>query len=598
MDQLTAASDSCLAAFGDVSSVLRKNSHAGHQCCKAMMREIRGFWEATATADQRCFQAPQLQQTEAYASAITQGLAPMLLLVHNRLGASTARQEAQRKQPKSVVFAAGSSAMQHLGDAASAVSVVSCKPFAYVATLQRSLVHRMDGAWPTDPYVLFSTVLRCLADVLPALAAAGSRITTLLEQQQQHDQLSSGGVASMAAAAELGSCIVAIFAAAAQMWRPDEIITDSEFKPVFPTMLALAVAVQQAAAAVRAEAASDSNNAAAAAATRGAVKRFLLFAKLCHAEVDEAVRQQLIRIKSSRSSAEAGQGSTSHDLPPVLVEFLQSPDVLLVLATDLAVKTLLLHKQRGTAAPAAAAGSSHTGGVQQGRSMLSSQEQMLAAVGVTSAKALSVDQVAPKSKKTLAGWHYNAASYVGQAVINMMQQSGGHVPGIPLDIVMQPGAAAAAAAVSGLRRSSSSDEQPAAQPCVQMNAALRKLLPWLSPVLIEIVAVHAQPSGGGAYNWRAVSDMLHTVHGCLLLQHELLPGGGSAGSNSARARLPAVAAEALLLPWLELLGPAVQEQLLPAEGATATAGTRISKPLYLYLTLLLKLIMAGEWCMM
>jgi hypothetical protein len=72
-----------------------------------MMREMRSFWEAIATADQRCFQAPQLQQTEAYASAITQGLAPMLLLVQNRLGASTARQEAQCKQPESVLFAVG-----------------------------------------------------------------------------------------------------------------------------------------------------------------------------------------------------------------------------------------------------------------------------------------------------------------------------------------------------------------------------------------------------------------------------------------------------------------------------------------------------------
>jgi hypothetical protein len=178
----------------------------------------------------------------------------------------------------------------------------------------------------------------------------------------------------------------------------------------------------------------------------------------------------------------------------------------------------------------------------------------------------------------------------------MMQQAGTHVPGIPLDISMQPGAAAFLGLGLGRRRSSSSSssgEHFVVEPCVQMHPALRKLLPWLSPALLEIVAVHAQPSRGGAHNWRAVSDMLHIVHGCLLLQHELLPGSGSAGSSSVRARLPAVAAEALLLPWLELLGPAVQEQLLPAEGVTATAGTRISKPLYLCLTLLLKLIMAG-----
>jgi hypothetical protein len=98
MDELKTASDSCIAAFVDVSNVPRINSHAGHQCCKALMRALRGFWEAIATADQRCFQAPQLRSTEAYASAITHGSAPVLLLVYNRLGPSTARQEAQRKQ--------------------------------------------------------------------------------------------------------------------------------------------------------------------------------------------------------------------------------------------------------------------------------------------------------------------------------------------------------------------------------------------------------------------------------------------------------------------------------------------------------------------
>jgi hypothetical protein len=283
-----------------------------------------------------------------------------------------------------------------------------------------------------------------------------------------------------------------------------------------------------------------------------------------------------------------------------LVDFLQSADVLLVLATDLAAKTLPQHKQQKCAP--AAVGSSRTGSVQQGRSMPSSQELMLAAVGVTSVEALSVDQEAPKSKKTLAGWQYNAASCVGQAVVNMLQQVGGHIPGIPMDFTMQPGhlAAAAAASVRGSSSSSSSSsstagsssnsntEQPVVQHCVQMSAALRKLLPWLSPVLIELAAAQAQAVGGGSYNWGPVNDMLHTVNGCLLLQFELVPT-----SSRACTRLPAVAAQALLSPWLELLGPAVLEQLLPAEGATAAAGTTISKALYLYLNLLLKLILAG-----
>jgi hypothetical protein len=103
MEQLKIASDSCLAALGNVSSVLRRNSHAGQQCLAALMPELRGFWEGIATADQSCLQPLQLQQTAAYASAITEGLAPTLLLVYSRLGPSTTRQEAQRKQLKSLL---------------------------------------------------------------------------------------------------------------------------------------------------------------------------------------------------------------------------------------------------------------------------------------------------------------------------------------------------------------------------------------------------------------------------------------------------------------------------------------------------------------
>jgi hypothetical protein len=342
-----------------------------------------------------------------------------------------------------------------------------------------------------------------MADLLPALAGASRRITTILLDIQQPASGSSSAPCSSSsqlkikeAATEIGDCLLLLFRAVAQLWPESAVITNSTLQPTLLAIDGLVAALLQATAVAPSTCSTPSSSgsskpAAAAGAAAGSLQQIMLYSSMFGDALSMASTEHAHA--HDYAGLAAGQGPEAE----ALLRVFESQECVQLLCLDVVVKTFLL-EQQGWAAPAAAPGSSRADSGQQQGGMPAYYQQLGEVVGVTpgDAQALSPHK---QSAKKLASRHGGAIWNLSRS-IGLLYSKVQHETGHQLCVVDLPG-----------KYSSSSSSS--AQPMYQLQPVLRKLLLPVSLVLLDTLELQRK----SVYS-REVQGLLQGIYCCFQLQ--------------------------------------------------------------------------------